>query len=95
LLETEEYSLLDVRNMAETAKHRMIGSVHIPLNILRNRYAILDRDKKWLVYCAGGYRSMIAASFLRANGFHFVASIEGGIKEVIRQSPKLVEMDVE
>ena len=95
LLETEEYNLLDVRNRLEVARHRMVGSVHIPLNTLRNKYATLDKNKKWRVYCAGGYRSMIAASFLKANGFNFIASIEGGIKEVIQHAPQLVEMDLE
>ncbi len=95
LLETGEYYLLDVRNRLEAARNRMVGSVHIPLNTLRKKWDTIDRNRKWLIYCAGGYRSMIAASFLKANGFHFVASIEGGIREVIRQSPKLVEMDLE
>ncbi len=95
LLETEEYSLLDVRNRLEVARNRMAGSVHIPLNTLKGKYATLDKNKKWLIYCAGGYRSMIAASFLKANGFNFIASIEGGIKEVIQHAPQLVEMDLE
>ena len=95
LLEAEDYSLLDVRNRLEVAKHRMAGSVHIPLNVLNEKYTTLDRDKKWLIYCAGGYRSMIAASYLKSNGFHFVASVEGGIKELIQHAAKLVEMDME
>ena len=95
LLDTEEYDLLDVRNRLEVAKNRMTGSIHIPLNMLKSKYNTLDKNKKWLVYCAGGYRSMIAASFLKAQGFNFVASIEGGIKEVIQHAPKLVEMDLE
>lgn len=95
LLETEDYALLDVRNRLEVARHRIAGSVHIPLNLLRTRLDGLDKNTKWLVYCAGGYRSMIAASILKANGYHFVASIEGGIKEVIQHAPELVEMDVE
>ncbi len=95
LLATEDYNLLDVRNRLEVAKHRMAGSVHIPLNILKAKLDSIDKNKKWLVYCAGGYRSMIAASLLKAQGFNFVASIEGGIKEVMHQAPELVEMDLE
>ena len=95
LLDTEEYGLLDVRNRLEVAKNRMVGSVHIPLNMLKSKHTTLDKNKKWLVYCAGGYRSMIAASFLKAEGFNFVASVEGGIKEVIQHAPQLVEMDLE
>ena len=90
LLDTEDYTLLDVRNRLEVAKHRMTGSIHIPLNILKDQLDTLDKNKKWLVYCAGGYRSMIAASLLKAHGFHFVASIEGGITEIIRTAPELI-----
>ncbi len=92
LLESEEYSLLDVRNRREVAKHRLAGSVHIPLNTLKEAYKTLDPDKKWLIYCAGGYRSMIAASFLKANGFGFVASVDGGINAVVAHAPQLMEI---
>lgn len=95
LLETEEYNLLDVRNRGEVARHRMIGSIHIPLNALKGKYTSLDVYRKWLVYCAGGYRSMIAASFLRSKGFYYVSSVEGGIASVIQLSPQLVDMDME
>ncbi|MBL7691284.1 MAG: MBL fold metallo-hydrolase [Flavipsychrobacter sp.] len=91
LINEEQYELLDVRNRREVARNRMVGSVHIPLNILKDEYAQLGADKKWLIYCAGGYRSMVAASFLKSKGFHFVASVEGGIKEVQRVAPSLVE----
>ena len=91
LIANGDYSLLDVRNRLEVAKNRMTGSMHIPLNILNKQFNTLDKNTKWLVYCAGGYRSMIAASYLRANDFHFVASIEGGIKDVMTLAPHLVE----
>jgi hydroxyacylglutathione hydrolase len=91
LLNTEKYELLDVRNRREVAKNRLAGSVHIPLNMLMTDFSQLQPDKKWLIYCAGGYRSMVAASFLKSKGYHFVASVEGGIKEVIQHAPMLVE----
>jgi hydroxyacylglutathione hydrolase len=91
LLNTEKYELLDVRNRREVAKNRLTGSVHIPLNMLMTDFPQLQPDKKWLIYCAGGYRSMVAASFLKSKGYHFVASVEGGIKEVIQHAPMLVE----
>lgn len=95
LLETEEYFLLDVRNRLEVVKNRMSGSVHIPLNELKHKYHMLGKNKRWLVYCTGGYRSMIAASFLVSHGFSSVATIEGGIKEVIAHAPMLVDMDTD
>lgn len=91
LLNSEKYELLDVRNRREVAKNRLAGSVHVPLNMLKEEYRHLHADKKWLIYCAGGYRSMVAASFLKSKGYHFVASVEGGIKEVMQHAPMLVE----
>ncbi len=95
LLATEEYSLLDVRNRLEVARNRMSGATHIPLNTLKSKLNTLERNSKWLIYCAGGYRSMIAASYLKAHGFHFVASVEGGINELVRQAPQLVDLNEE
>ena len=37
------------------------------------------RDRRLLVYCAGGYRSSIAASLLQRHGFHAVSEIAGGM----------------
>jgi rhodanese-related sulfurtransferase len=51
----------------------------IPLNHLEEKLAILPKDRLLLVYCAGGYRSSIAASLLRKNGFQKVSEIAGGI----------------
>ncbi len=92
LLDTTSYQLLDVRNRREVAKHRMIGATHIPLNELKVKMGTLDKNVNWLIYCAGGYRSMIAASLLRSGGFEHVASVEGGIQEILSTVPQLVEM---
>jgi len=91
LLDEEQYNLLDVRNRKEVAKERIAGALHIPLNLLGDKYDTLGTDNKWLIYCAGGYRSMIAASFLKSRGFHFVANVEGGINNVMERSPELIE----
>jgi rhodanese-related sulfurtransferase len=93
LLNDGEYKLLDVRNRRETAVNRITGAVHVPLNLLKDHVDTLSKNDKWLIYCAGGYRSMVAASMLKAAGFHFVASIEGGIKEVMHRVPQLIEIN--
>lgn len=95
IIESGEYELLDVRNRREVAKQRVPGSIHIPLNNLKELYNTLDPHKKWLVYCAGGYRSMIAASFLKANGYRTTGSIEGGINDIIKHNPEIVELALE
>jgi rhodanese-related sulfurtransferase/glyoxylase-like metal-dependent hydrolase (beta-lactamase superfamily II) len=70
---------VDVRTPRERAAAHIAGSVHVPLNHLAARVEELPRDRPVLVYCAGGYRSSIAASLLQKHGFSDVSEIAGGI----------------
>ena len=70
---------IDVRSAGERAKKTIAGSAHVPLNHLRSRVAEVPRDRPILVFCAGGYRSSIAASLLQAAGFTDVSEIAGGV----------------
>ena len=70
--------LLDVRAPAELEEGAIDGSTHIPLSELRHRLAELPRDPAITVYCAGGYRSAIAASLLQREGFERVSDLAGG-----------------
>ena len=70
---------VDVRAPAERAERFVAGSVSIPLNHLEERLHELPRDRPLLVYCAGGYRSSIAASLLQRQGFTHVSEIAGGL----------------
>lgn len=84
--------LLDVRRAGEVEKEKMKESYHIPLHELSNRLKELDKNKIIVVYCAGGYRSMIAASILKRDGFKNVININGGINLVKNVHPELVEI---
>jgi glyoxylase-like metal-dependent hydrolase (beta-lactamase superfamily II)/rhodanese-related sulfurtransferase len=70
---------LDVRAPREHDEKFVRGSVNIPLNHLAERLQELPADRPLLVYCAGGYRSSIAASLLRRHGFTDVGEIAGGM----------------
>ena len=70
--------LLDVREPDERQAGHIAGSQHIPLGQLRDRIGELDPDLPVVTYCAGGYRSSIAASLLRASGFADVSDLIGG-----------------
>jgi hydroxyacylglutathione hydrolase len=70
--------LVDVRNPGEHALGAVPGAINIPVGQLPDRLAELDPDRPTVVYCAGGYRSSVAASLLRANGFADVSDIAGG-----------------
>lgn len=70
---------VDVRTAGERASGHLAGSVSIPLNRLAERAHELPKDRPLLVYCAGGFRSSIAASLLQRDGFGDVSEIAGGI----------------
>ncbi|MCU1380257.1 MAG: sulfurtransferase [Acidimicrobiales bacterium] len=74
----EDAQVVDVRNPGEVAGGGAPGAVAIPLAALVNRLGELDPGRPVVVYCAGGYRSSIAASVLRAAGFERVADVLGG-----------------
>lgn len=70
--------LVDVRNPGEAAGGMIAHAVNIPVGQLPDRLAELDPAKPTVVYCAGGYRSSVAASLLRQRGFADVSDLLGG-----------------
>lgn len=73
-----DLQLVDVRQPGETALGVIDGAIEIPLTQINAGLAALDAAKPTVVYCAGGYRSSIAASRLAAAGFRDVADLLGG-----------------
>lgn len=70
---------IDVRSPAEHAQKHVPGALFIPLNHLPSRLSEIPKGRALLVFCAGGYRSSIAASLLERSGFSQVAEIAGGL----------------
>ena len=70
--------LVDVRNPGEQEGGVIPSARLVPLAALLRRIEELDPAMTTVVYCAGGYRSAIAASALSAHGFTLVADILGG-----------------
>jgi hydroxyacylglutathione hydrolase len=71
--------VIDVRAPGERQQKHIPGSLGIPLNRLAENFEKLPKDRQLLVYCAGGYRSSIAASLLQRGGFGPVNEIAGGM----------------
>lgn len=80
--ESGRVQLVDVRNPGETVGGALPGAVNVPLASLLDRIDDLDPTIPTVVYCAGGYRSSVAASLLRSRGFTDVADILGGYDAV-------------
>jgi hydroxyacylglutathione hydrolase len=76
--ELDDLQVVDVRNPGEHALGSLPDAVNIPVGQLPGRLDELDPNRPTVVYCAGGYRSSVAASLLRANGFADVSDIVGG-----------------
>lgn len=77
-MNTAPVQLIDIRNGGEVALGTIPGSESIPLAQLRSRIGEIDLDRPTVVYCAGGYRSSIAASLLRSLGATDVSDLLGG-----------------
>lgn len=76
--ELADLQVVDVRNPGEVAAGTIPDALTIPVGQLPARLSELDPAKPTVVYCAGGYRSSVAASLLRHNGFTDVSDILGG-----------------
>ncbi|MBQ1071120.1 rhodanese-like domain-containing protein, partial [Micromonospora sp. D75] len=70
--------VLDVRNAGEREQGAVDGSRHIPLAELTHRLGEVPAGRPVVVHCAGGYRSSVAASLLRAAGHDDVSDLLGG-----------------
>ena len=70
--------LLDVRSATERESGQIGESAHIPLQQLGDHLEELPRDRPIVVYCEGGFRSVIAASILERRGFARVGDLAGG-----------------
>ena len=73
-----DLQVVDVRNPGEQEAGVLPGARRLPLAQLLDRHGELDPARPTVVYCAGGYRSSIAASLLRSLGFERVADLQGG-----------------
>jgi hydroxyacylglutathione hydrolase len=76
--ELADLQIVDVRNPGEVAAGTIPDAIAIPVGQLPSRLGELDPTKPTVVYCAGGYRSSVAASLLRQNGFADVSDFLGG-----------------
>ncbi len=70
--------ILDVRKKSEFDSEHVAGAVNAPLDYINESMLGVDKDKTYYVQCAGGYRSVIFISILKARGFDRLVNINGG-----------------
>jgi glyoxylase-like metal-dependent hydrolase (beta-lactamase superfamily II)/rhodanese-related sulfurtransferase len=82
IMEKETINLLDVRKGSEYDSEHVEDAVNLPLDYINDSMTQIDKDKTYYVHCAGGYRSMIFNSTLRARGFDNLIDVAGGFKAI-------------
>ncbi|MGC6429412.1 MAG: MBL fold metallo-hydrolase [Jejuia sp.] len=85
--------VLDVRKDGEYKSEHLVGHnvVHFPLDFINDNMHAIDSHDTYYIHCAGGYRSMIAASILKARGFNNLVDVAGGFGAIKKTGLPLSE----
>jgi glyoxylase-like metal-dependent hydrolase (beta-lactamase superfamily II) len=91
LIQEENVQVFDVRKESEFQSQHMDGAINTPLNEINDHLASFPKDKFFVIHCAGGYRSMIASSILKARGWDNFADVIGGFDAIKESDLKVTE----
>lgn len=83
-------TILDVRKPEEFKSGHVFNAKNLPLNGLISGSENLDKNQEHLIHCAGGYRSMIAASMLKKNGFTNIKNVWGGFEKIKEEKVEIL-----
>ncbi|MCT4238599.1 MBL fold metallo-hydrolase, partial [Elizabethkingia anophelis] len=79
---TEDAKIIDVRKEGEYAAEHIAEAYSRPLAYINTWIKDIDPKEHFFLHCAGGYRSMIAASILQARGYRNFTEVEGGFGKI-------------
>ena len=82
IMEKEDVNILDVRKKSEYDSEHIIDAENAPLDFINESMLQVDKNKTYFVHCAGGYRSMVFNSILRARGYDKLIDVKGGFKSI-------------
>ena len=82
LINAKSIPVFDVRKESEYNSEHVVDAQNTPLDFLNDHLAEFPTDTPFLVHCAGGYRSIIAASILKSRGIHNLIDIAAGFKGI-------------
>ena len=74
--------VLDVRKNSEYLSEHIVNAINAPLDYVNESMLKVDKNSTYYVHCAGGYRSMIFASILKARGYENLIDVDGGFKAI-------------
>ncbi|WP_458629048.1 MBL fold metallo-hydrolase [Winogradskyella sp. PC D3.3] len=75
-------NILDVRKDGEYQSSHIVDAQHLSLDFINEKMNEVSKDKTYYVHCAGGYRSVIAASILKARGYDKLIDVDGGYNAI-------------
>jgi glyoxylase-like metal-dependent hydrolase (beta-lactamase superfamily II)/rhodanese-related sulfurtransferase len=78
----KDAKILDVRKKSEYDSEHVVDADNAPLDFINDVLSRIDKRQTYYVHCAGGYRSMIFTSILRARGFDNLVDVKGGFKAI-------------
>ena len=77
-----EATVFDVRKDGEFLFEHIQGATHTPLDFINDHLGAFPKKGTFFMHCAGGYRSVIAASMLKKRGIHNIIDVKGGFKAI-------------
>ncbi|MBK9254035.1 MAG: MBL fold metallo-hydrolase [Saprospiraceae bacterium] len=86
LVDIEKDKIIDVRKESEYAAEHIDGAYNKPLAYINDWIKDINPSEKFYMHCAGGYRSMIAASILYARGYRNFVEVDGGYAAISKQT---------
>ena len=78
----ENSTIFDVRKPGEYLSEHLVNANSTPLDFLNNHMSEFPSKGNFYIHCAGGYRSMIAASILKSRGIHNLIDVRGGFSAI-------------
>lgn len=78
----QDIVIIDVRKKSEFDSEHIKGVVNVPLNQINQYLEKFPKEQEFVLHCAGGYRSMIAASILQQRGWSQLTDVIGGFKSI-------------
>jgi len=80
----DKVTVIDVRRPTEFMVEHVAGAKNVPLDFINEALAEFPKDEHFFLHCAGGYRSMIAASILKSRGWDNFTEVEGGFAAILK-----------
>ena len=77
-----DVTIVDVRTPEEFTEGHFPNAINIPLDDINNNLAQFSKDQPFIIHCGSGYRTMIAASILKARGWNNFTDVIGGFAAI-------------